>query len=61
MPNPSFPVACMQFFGKKDGQTTLDFRNEYKALTFADKMELYAEFQAMGIPCEAPLADTKPA
>ena len=33
----TFAVAMLKFFGKKEGQTFVDFANELKALTQVDK------------------------
>jgi len=36
----AFIIACMEYFGKRPGQTTLEFKNEVEALTRKDKEEL---------------------
>lgn len=36
----SFMSACMEFFGVREGQTKLQFGQEVKALTEADRAEL---------------------
>ena len=35
-----FIAACRDFFGSKDGQTLMQFRDECAALTPADKAEI---------------------
>jgi|GEM_PF-5093343 len=35
-----FMVACLHFFGKKSGQTSMAFGEEVKALNDADRKEL---------------------
>lgn len=35
-----FAVACYRFFGRKSGQTMVDFNTEVKALTDTDKAEI---------------------
>lgn len=49
-----FVTACMEFFGRKDGQGLQDFANEVKKLTDEDKAEIYAGFQKLGIVCRPP-------
>jgi hypothetical protein len=46
--NYSLTTACLDFFGKLPGQSTLDFANELKQLTEADKAEFKAALQALG-------------
>lgn len=36
----TFMSACREFFGQKEGQTTLDFGKEVKALTMEDRKDL---------------------
>lgn len=43
----SLPLACMKFFGKLPGETTLEFANELKALTPKDKLDLSEMFAAV--------------
>jgi len=38
----TFIAACKDFFGFKPGQTLMEFRDEIKALTPADKDEIQA-------------------
>lgn len=44
----SFPLACMRFFGKKSGETTIQFSEELKALTPQDKADLKVMFESIG-------------
>ncbi len=44
----SLPLAFMRFFGKLPQETTLEFANELKALTPADKEEFKQMFTAIG-------------
>ncbi len=41
-------AACRDFFGLKEGQSSLDFGREYKALTEADKAEIKAGLEQNG-------------
>jgi hypothetical protein len=48
-----FASACMKFFGKKPGETLLQFANEVKALTPEDKAELAPMLsEALGVEVE---------
>ena len=38
----TFMSACRDFFGLKEGQTSMDFAKEVKALTEADRAEITA-------------------
>lgn len=48
----SLPLACMKFFGKLPGETTLQFANEMKALTPKDKADLSEMFATVGYDIE---------
>lgn len=44
----SLTTACLDFFGKKPGQSTSQFAEELKALTIEDKAEFKSALMAMG-------------
>jgi hypothetical protein len=44
----SFVVACSEFFGKRDGQSSLSFLKEIQQLTPEDKAELIVLFAGVG-------------
>ena len=44
----SFPMACVKFFEKLPGQTTVQFAAELKALSTVDKDEFIQMFKAIG-------------
>lgn len=48
----SFPLAMLDYFGKKPGQETLGFMEELKALTATDKAEFreMLKEQGYGLP-----------
>jgi hypothetical protein len=46
----SLPTACIHFFGKLPGQTTVEFAAELKKLTDADKAEFRAALIKLGYP-----------
>ena len=50
----SFTKACMDHFGKKAGQTTLEFAKELKSLTPVDKGYFIDEFYKIGVEIVAP-------
>ena len=50
----SFTAALKDFFGFHPGQTLVGFRDELKALTDKDKLELHAGLAAVGVDCEPP-------
>jgi hypothetical protein len=50
----AFIIACMEYFGKRSGQTTLEFKNEVEALTRKDKEELQP-LLAAALGCEVTL------
>lgn len=50
----SFTKACVEYFGKKPGQTLPEFQQELKALTNADRDYFRVEFAKIGIEVEAP-------
>lgn len=41
---------CMTFFGRKEGQTLLEFKQEFDKLTLTDKRYLVDEFNKAGMP-----------
>lgn len=45
----SFVVACMNFFGKKEGQGLPDFKKEIDKLTNKDRREIAEMFSGIGI------------
>ena len=49
MDKKTLTVACKAFFGLKDGQDLKGFSEEMKALTQADRNDLAALFQTIGI------------
>ena len=50
----TFTVACIRFFGKREGQDLRSFNDEVKALTPADRAELAPLLAtALGEPVEA--------
>lgn len=46
----SFTVRCKNFFGLLPGKSIRDFAAEMKALTYEDKVEFCAAFNANGMP-----------
>jgi uncharacterized protein YcgL (UPF0745 family) len=46
----SFPAAVMDYFGKKPGQSNLEFMQELRALTDEDKAELRELLKGQGYP-----------
>lgn len=44
----SFAGACKDFFGLHPNQTLLEFRDEVKALTDADRAEIKAGLEKIG-------------
>lgn len=48
MKDISFAAACLDYFGKKQGQSSVEFMNELRALTDKDKVELKAMFPSVG-------------
>lgn len=44
----TFMQATADFFGRKQGQTLMEFRNELKALTDADRAEIREGLQQLG-------------
>lgn len=44
----SLLFACMDYFERKPGQTSLQFGAEYKALTYTDREEIKTGLQALG-------------
>jgi len=44
----TFMSACRDFFGLKEGQTSMDFAKEVKALTEADRAEITAGLNGQG-------------
>ena len=48
-----FVIACIKFFGRKDGQTAFQFNEETKKLTAEDRAELAPLLAAeLGEPVE---------
>jgi hypothetical protein len=41
-------ALCKEFFGFKPGQTLMEFRDEFKALSPEDKDDLRKSFEAAG-------------
>lgn len=39
---------CKEFFGFKEGQTLMEFRDEFKKLSEEDKADLKKSFEAQG-------------
>jgi len=55
----SLPMAILDYFGKKPGQSTAEFMQELKALTAEDKAELRVLLRAKGYPVvDAPLSQS---
>ena len=50
----SFTARCRTFFGKRPGDTLMDFAKELRELTNEDKLEFCEEFNAMGLPTALP-------
>lgn len=44
----TFMMACRDFFGLHSGQTNMQFAQEVKALTDADKTEIRAGLEKLG-------------
>lgn len=44
----TFVMACMTFFGKKDGQTTPQFAQELKAIQGQDRTDFVEMFRTVG-------------
>lgn len=44
----TFGAACLQYFGKKEGQSSGDFLQELKQLTEKDRADLREYFKAIG-------------
>ena len=44
-----FAAACLQFFGKKDKQSNMEFMQELRSLTNEDREYLTREFRTVGI------------
>lgn len=44
----TFLQACKDFFGLKEGQTSMQFAQEVKALTEADRAEIKAGLEKSG-------------
>lgn len=44
----SYPIAMIDFFGKKEGQTTQGFMEELRALTEMDKAEFRQLLREIG-------------
>lgn len=44
----SFMSACMDYFGRKPGQSALEFKREIDALTDSDKSEIRDGLAALG-------------
>lgn len=44
----TFMAACKDFFGLREGQTSLEFGKEIKALTPADRAEIVAGLETNG-------------
>ena len=45
----TFTMACMNYFGKKPGQTNMDFMAEVKALDASDRAYFTKLFPTVGI------------
>ena len=45
----TFAAACMEYFGKKPGQSSLDFMKEIKELTSDDRAYFIKLFPSVGI------------
>lgn len=49
MERMSFTKACLTYFGRKTGQTAMEFAQELKELTPQDRAYLAREFKTVGI------------
>jgi hypothetical protein len=56
----SFMMRLRDFFGFLPGETLSEFKAEYDRLTDADKLEMHAEFNRLGMPTEMPKLKTSP-
>jgi len=52
---PGFLSATKSFFGLKEGQSSLDFAKEIKALDQGERVEIYDMLKAKGIDCDPPV------
>lgn len=43
-------ARCMSYFGKKENQTLLSFKEEFNKLTDKDRQDLVDMFNAAGMP-----------
>lgn len=48
MKSKSFVGACLEYFGRKEGQTALEFKQELDALTVQDRIDLTKMFPSVG-------------
>lgn len=48
MKKMSFATACLDYFGKKPGQSSTEFMNEIRALSEKDRADLKAMFPSVG-------------
>ena len=48
----SFTAACNNYFGRKPGQSLMEFQQELKALTQEDREYLKREFKKVGVEVE---------
>lgn len=49
-----FLAACLQFFGLLPGQGNIQFAQECRKLSHADRLELASLLRAEGIDCDDP-------
>lgn len=49
----SFVAACLDFFGKKPGQSSVDFMQEIRQLTTEDRAELTKLLPSVGYEIKA--------
>lgn len=54
--NKTFVKACMDFFGKLPGQTSLQFMEEIKSLDSDDRAYFAREFAKIGITITSAVA-----
>lgn len=54
----SFVSRMSNFFGRLPNQSTPDFGKELKNLTYRDKLDLVEQFNAAGLPTDAPKEPT---
>lgn len=58
MEKKAFVAAMREYFGPLPGQSTKDFADDLKTLSFEEKVQFADMLNGAGVPCEPPKPST---